>query len=266
MKKYNKIVVDDVYHMKILHISDIHCNIGSDFDPERFDKGLQLINSEKNVDFVFISGDLTTNGLLQEYEMAKQRVELIDHRCIIVPGNHDERNLGYKLFPEFFGDPSFTHTIEDICFIGLASSEPDKDGGHLGRARHEIIKKSFEKNSCFTIVGFHHHLIPVPNSGRETNIIEDAGETIDILIRNKIPLVLMGHRHVPFGIRLHDTLLVNAGTLSCTRTRAHFGNTFNIIEIEKSKIEVSIIDVETGRKKKMIEFNTNDACYTNYLF
>jgi 3',5'-cyclic-AMP phosphodiesterase len=252
--------------MKILHISDIHCNIGSDYDPKTFKKGLQLINKQEDVDFVFISGDLTTNGLLKEYEMAKERVDLIEHRCIIVPGNHDERNLGYKLFPEFFGIPSFSYIIDDICFIGLASSEPDKDEGHLGRGRHELIKEGVSKQKALTIVGFHHHLIPVPNSGRETNIIEDAGETIDILISNHVPLVLMGHRHVPFGIRLHETLLVNAGTLSCTRTRAHFGNTFNIIELNDEMVTVFVVDVSSGKMRKMIEQDFSAQCYINHFY
>ncbi|OYT28218.1 hypothetical protein B6U98_05385 [Thermoplasmatales archaeon ex4572_165] len=239
--------------MKIVHISDIHCNLGSDYDDSMFKKGLNLVNNEKDVDFVFISGDLTTNGLLTEYEMARDRVDKIDHRCIIVPGNHDERNLGYHLFPEFFGIPSFTYSIDKVSFVGLASSEPDKNEGHLGRARHTFIETGVKKGKSLTIVGFHHHLIPVPNSGRETNIIEDAGETLDILLKHKVPLVLMGHRHVPYGVRLHETLLVNAGTFSCTRTRAHFGHTFNIIEIDDTNISISVINIESEKKRLMIE-------------
>jgi len=257
---------NDNYHdhfMKIVQISDIHCNIGSDFDKSMFQKGLTLVNKEKDVDFVFISGDLTTDGLLKEYEMARDCVDAIEHRCIIVPGNHDERNLGYTLFPEFFGIPSFTYTMDKISFVGLASSEPDKNEGHLGRARHTFIETGVKKGKPLTIVGFHHHLIPVPNSGRETNIIEDAGETLDILLTHNVPLVLMGHRHVPYGVRLHETLLVNAGTFSCTRTRAHFGHTFNIIDIEDTKISVSVMSIETGKQELMIESDSASYCYTN---
>ena len=58
----------------------------------------------------------------------------------------------------------------------------------------------------------------------------------------------MGHRHVPYGVRLHDTLLVNAGTFSCTRTRAHFGHTYNIIELDDEKITVSVVSIEKEKK------------------
>jgi len=249
--------------MKIAHISDIHCNEGTDFNPKMFDKAVKILNNV-NADLVFISGDHTTDGLISEYELAKEKLKQIEGKLVIVPGNHDERNLGWKLFPDYFGDTDFIHNYDDVTLVGLASSEPDKDDGRLGRGRHNKIEEGIRKKKT-TIIGFHHHLIPVPNSGRETNIIEDAGETLDIILRNEVPLVLMGHRHVPWSVKIHKTLLVNAGTFSCTRTRAHFGNTFNIVDIDDDEIEVTVVDIKKDKKKKMIEFNLDDCtCKNNY--
>lgn len=251
--------------MKIAHISDIHCNYGSDFNEKMFDKAVKMVNKIE-ADFVFISGDLTTEGLLTEYKLAKEKLKQINGKLVIVPGNHDERNLGFKLFPEFFGDPSFINTYNDLNFIGLSSSEPDKDNGRLGRRRHKFIQEGIKKNDKLNIIGFHHHLIPVPNSGRETNIIDDAGETLDFILKNKVPLILMGHRHVPWAVQIHKTLLVNAGTFSCTRTRAHFGNTFNIIDIDEDEIEVTVIDIGKEKQNKMIEFNLDDCVCKNKYY
>jgi len=150
--------------------------------------------------------------------------------------------------------------------IGLATSEPDKADGRLGRNRHRLITKGVQKKKDLTLIGFHHHLVPIPNSGREHNIIEDAGETLDIILRNNVPLVLMGHRHVPYAVKIHNTLLVNAGTLSCNRTRAHFGNTFNLIDIKNKSIIVTVIDVEKGKQEKMVKYNTLDGCYINRYY
>ena len=251
--------------MKIAHISDIHCNYGSDFNEKIFDKAAKMVNRIES-DIVFISGDLTTEGLLTEYKLAKKKLKQINAKQIIVPGNHDERNLGYKLFPEFFGEPSFINEFDEINFIGLSSSEPDKDNGRLGRRRHKMIEEGIGKNNKKSVIGFHHHVIPVPNSGRETNIIDDAGETLDILLKNEIPLVLMGHRHVPWAVKIHKTLLVNAGTFSCTRTRAHFGNTFNIIDINNNKIQVTIVDIGKEKEKKIVEFDLSDGCCKNKYY
>jgi len=251
--------------MKIAHISDIHCNLGTDFNPKVFEKAVTLLNKEE-ADLIFISGDLTTFGLLSEYEMAAEKIKQIKGKTVIVPGNHDERNLGWKLFPEFFGITDFIHDYTDVTLVGLASSEPDKDNGRLGRGRHKKIEEGIKKNKKTTIIGFHHHLIPVPNSGRETNIIDDSGETLDIILKNEVPLVLMGHRHVPWGVKIHKTLLVNAGTFSCNRTRAHFGNTFNIINIKENEIDVKVVDIEKEKKKEMINFNLSDGCCVNKYY
>jgi len=250
--------------MKIAHISDLHFNEGIDFDEKIYEKAVKILNKE-NTDIIFISGDLTTLGLLKEYELAEEKLRQINGNKIIVPGNHDERNLGFKLFPEFFGKTDFIEKFTDINLVGLASSEPDKDDGRLGRGRHRLITQGIEKGKM-TIIGFHHHVIPVPNSGRETNIIEDAGETLDIILKNEIPLVLMGHRHVPWAVKIHKTLLVNAGTFSCTRTRAHFGNTFNIIDIDRDKIKISVLNIKQEKKKKMIDFNLSDGCCENKYY
>ncbi|KYK34776.1 MAG: hypothetical protein AYK22_04690, partial [Thermoplasmatales archaeon SG8-52-3] len=250
--------------MKIAHISDIHCNFGTDFNEKIFEKATSMVNKIE-ADLVLISGDLTTDGLISEYELAKEKLKKINGKIAIVPGNHDERNLGWKLFPEFFGETDFIHKYDEINLIGLASSEPDRDDGRLGRGRHKLIEKGINKNKT-TILSFHHHVIPVPHSGRETNIIEDAGETLDIILKNEVPLVLMGHRHVPWAVKIHKTLLVNAGTFSCNRTRAHFGNTFNIIDIKDDEIEVFVTNIRKEKEKKMIEFNLSNGCCENKYY
>jgi len=251
--------------MRIAHISDIHANYGTDFNNEMFEKAVKLLN-KLQADIVFVSGDLTTDGLLPEYELAEEKLKMIKGKLVIVPGNHDERNLGFNLFPEFFGKPDFIHEFDDLALVGLASSEPDKDDGHLGRWRHQLIDEGIKKKKKMTVIGFHHHLIPVPSSGREKNIIEDAGETLDIILQNEVPLVLMGHRHVPYGVKIHNTLVVNAGTFSCNRTRSHFGRTFNIIDIEDCTVTVTVINVEKEKETKMITFNAIDGEYINRYY
>jgi 3',5'-cyclic AMP phosphodiesterase CpdA len=251
--------------MRIAHISDIHCNFGADFNEKVFKKAIKMVN-KTDPDLVFISGDLTTDGLLTEYDLAKEKTKELDVKPLVIPGNHDERNLGFKLFHEFFGETDFIKTFDEVNLVGLASSEPDKDDGRLGRGRHGLIEQAIKKKNKMTVIGFHHHLIPVPHSGRETNIIEDAGETLDIILKNEIPLVIMGHRHVPFAVKIHKTLLVNAGTFSCNRTRAHFGNTFNIIDINNKKIELTVVNIQKDEQKKMIEFNISDGCCINKYF
>jgi len=59
---------------------------------------------------------------------------------------------------------------------------------------------------------------------------------------------------------------VNAGTFSCTRTRAHFGNTFNIIDIEGATIDIRVVRVAEGKEKPLIHFDLEKQCYHNALY
>lgn len=108
------------------------------------------------------------------------------------------------------------------------------------------------------IVALHHHVVPVPYSGREINVLEDAGDVLELLLRNNVQLVLMGHRHVQRAIKINNTLFVNAGTLSCVRTRARLGNSFNVIDIgEDGAITVQEVNLTKNTKTKLYE---GEAC------
>ena len=65
----------------------------------------------------------------------------------------------------------------------------------------------------------HHHLLPVPGTGRERNIVNDAGDTLECLQRAQVDLVLAGHKHVPYAWKLENLFVVNAGTVSSSRLR-----------------------------------------------
>jgi len=84
----------------------------------------------------------------------------------------------------------------------------------------------------------HHHLLPVPGTGRERNVVYDAGDAIECLQRAGVRLVLSGHKHVPYVWRLEDLFVVNAGTVSSLRLRGNTRPCYNIIEIADRKVDI----------------------------
>ena len=84
----------------------------------------------------------------------------------------------------------------------------------------------------------HHHLLPIPGTGRERNVVYDAGDTLEVLQRANVNLVLSGHKHVPYAWRLEDLFVVNAGTVSSLRLRGHTRPCYNIVEIAPSEVGV----------------------------
>jgi 3',5'-cyclic-AMP phosphodiesterase len=109
----------------------------------------------------------------------------------------------------------------------------------VGREHYEFIEEAFsdarDKLKVFVV---HHHLIPLPGTGRERNIIFDAGDVLERLVEARVDLVLSGHKHVPYSWRLEDMLIVNAGTASTLRLRGNTRPCYNVIEAEEGRVEV----------------------------
>ena len=61
--------------MEIVQLSDIH--VGSQFREEAFQKVIDEINSLKP-EAVVITGDLTNEGLIEQYEKCKKLISQID--------------------------------------------------------------------------------------------------------------------------------------------------------------------------------------------
>jgi 3',5'-cyclic AMP phosphodiesterase CpdA len=250
--------------MRIAHISDLHIVKSNEFKEKIFESGKKAINSlNPKADLIFVSGDLTFEGTLPEYQYAKEKILEFEGHIMLIPGNHDSRHQGYQLFSEFFGKLDFYKKIGNVGILGLDSTQPDKDEGHIGRDKYGWVEENLNSSGKFKIVGLHHHIVPVPNSGREQNIINDAGGVLDLVLRNNVSLILMGHRHVPYAVRVHRTLMVNAGTFSSARTRAHMGNSFNIIDIENGAITVTMFDIDSRKEKVMVEFDREKRHYIN---
>src|SRR5919205_4319765 len=224
--------------LTICQISDIHC--GSPyFIPDLLERSILEINDLAPT-AVVVSGDLTDAGYRQEFEQAAEFVGRF--RCehvMVVAGNHDSRNVGYVHFERLFGERYSCLDFEGAIMVGVDSSEPDLNDGRVGREHYGFIRESFssagDKIKIFVV---HHHLIPIPGTGRERNIVFDAGDLLELLADVEVDLVLSGHKHVPHSWRLENMFIVNAGTTSTTRLRGNTRPCYNIIEIEDGRVQV----------------------------
>jgi 3',5'-cyclic-AMP phosphodiesterase len=222
---------------KIAHISDLHC--GSPyFVPNLAERAVMEIN-ELDPDIVVCSGDLTNFGFQQEYREAKDYLDRIecDH-LVVVPGNHDSRNVGYIHFEEQIGERNQVMHLNGVTVVAVDSSEPDLDHGVIGRGRYARIEEQFGMEADFRVFVLHHHLLPVPGTGRERNVVYDAGDVLEVLQRSGVNLVLSGHKHVPYAWRLENLFVVNAGTVSSLRLRGKTRPCYNVVEIEQRHVDI----------------------------
>lgn len=221
----------------IAQISDLHC--GSQYHiPSLATRVVDEIN-ELRPDALVVTGDLTDMGFRQEFKVAHRLISRMDvENVLVLPGNHDARNVGDLHFEELFGSRSTELRFRGVRILGLDSSEPDLDAGRIGRNRYRWIEERFSEPDEFKIVALHHHLLPVPGTGRERNIVYDAGDVLRVLGGSGCDVVLCGHKHVPHVWRLEDMIVVNAGTACSHRLRGMTRASYNILEITEDRVKV----------------------------
>jgi 3',5'-cyclic-AMP phosphodiesterase len=231
--------------------------------PNLADRAIMEIN-ELHPDIVVCSGDLTTFGFQQEYGEAKAYLDRINcEQLVVIPGNHDSRNVGYIHFEELFGERNHVVKANGVTVVAVDSTEPDLDHGVIGRGRYKWIEEQFLEPADFRIFVLHHHLLPVPGTGRERNIVYDAGDTLEVLQRCGVNLVLSGHKHVPYAWRLENLFIVNAGTVSSLRLRGKTRACYNLIEIENRHVDIWRKYPFHGQER-IIQFSADTLQYEKY--
>jgi 3',5'-cyclic-AMP phosphodiesterase len=246
----------------IAQLSDLHCG-GPYFVPNLLERAITEINDLEPA-IVICSGDLTTMGFKEEYALARRYLDRIECKSLVViPGNHDSRNVGYVHFERLFGDRHSVLRKEGVAVVAVDSTEPDLDHGQIGRGRYRWIEEQFAEEADLRIFVLHHHLLPVPGTGRERNVVYDAGDVIECLQRAGVNLVLSGHKHVPYAWKLENLFIVNAGTVSSLRLRGTTRPCYNVIEINGSHVDVWRRYPYHGQER-IIQFSTETLAYEKY--
>jgi 3',5'-cyclic AMP phosphodiesterase CpdA len=221
----------------IAHISDPH--VGSPyFIPNLMNRVIVELN-ELGPDAVICSGDLTNEGYRQEYKNWIAYAERIQAPTFTVPGNHDARNVGYLHFEELVGPRHWSVDVEGVRIVGVDSSEPDINEGQVGRERYGWLREQFAVDRELKILVLHHHLLPIPGTGRERSTVMDAGDLLEELISAGVNIVLSGHKHVPYVWRLEDLYVANAGTVASLRLRGHTKPCYNVLDLGDDEVRIT---------------------------
>jgi Icc protein len=246
----------------IAQLSDLHCG-GPYFVPNLLERAITEIN-DLQPDIVICSGDLTTFGFKEEYALAKRYLDRIEcEALVVIPGNHDSRNVGYLHFERMFGDRFSVLRKDGVTVVAVDSTEPDLDHGQIGRGHYRWIEEQFEPPADLRVFVLHHHLLPVPGTGRERNVVYDAGDVIECLQRAGVDLVLSGHKHVPYAWKLEHLFIVNAGTVSSLRLRGTTRPCYNVIEFNGSHVDVWRRYPYHGQER-IIQFSTETLEFEKY--
>jgi 3',5'-cyclic-AMP phosphodiesterase len=229
--------------MRIAQLSDVHVG-GARYHQDLLRTAIEEINAAEP-DIVVVAGDLTDEGYPDQYPEAAQELGAIAcENVVLVPGNHDARNVGYLLFEDTFGTRDTRLRLKcadlEIALVAIDSSKPDLDEGEIGREHYGWIEEGFAGAADLRIFVCHHHLMPIPRTGRERNQVLDAGDVLSVLRHCQVDIVLSGHRHVPYIWPVAGMLLVHSGTVSTHRTRGFHHPAYNFVRIAERRISVEL--------------------------
>src|SRR6266516_2802508 len=185
--------------------------------------------NELQPDVVVVSGDLTTEGFRPEYKAWLAYADRIEAPLLTVPGNHDSRNVGYLHF-------------EDL------------NEGQVGRVHYDWITDQFAGPAALKVFVLHHHLMPIPGTGRERSIVMDAGDLLEVLVHAGVHVVLSGHKHVPYVWRLEDLYIANAGTVSSLRLRGYGKPCYNVLDFDGDEVSIHRVFPFEGERHLMARF------------
>ena len=244
--------------MQLIQLSDIH--IGSFFKQQVFDTVVDEVN-ELNPDAIVITGDLTDEGLLFQFEYAHEQIKKFTcSNIIVLAGNHDYRHTGYLIFKKFFPSRQQIYEFGDAVVLTLGTARPDRDEGEVGYRQNLWIENTLRKynnnnnnnKDKIKIIAMHHHLIGIPDTGTDKIIVVDAGDTLRNCIQSGVDLVICGHKHRPWIWNLGALQIAYAGTTSSTRYRGFFENAYNIVNIKDRKVSVDI-KIVGGKRTSLVE-------------
>jgi Icc protein len=227
----------------IAQLSDLHVH-GARFDANALTAAVEEIGGAEP-DLVVVAGDLTEDGYPDQQEAAARALEPLEgRRQVVIPGNHDARHVGYLWFEETFGcrQTAFREVLGglDVALVAIDTSKPDLDEGEVGREHYAWIEESLPADADLRVFVCHHHLVPIPLTGREANQVRDAGEVLALLSRCGADIVLSGHRHVPWVWPLAGVLIVNSGTVSTHRARGFRKPAYNLLTVDEETIHVEL--------------------------
>lgn len=251
--------------MRILHISDLHYRESPENWSLLKEAGRQF--EMLRPDYILITGDLTNDGLDEQFERVKRFVASLDFcQVLLIPGNRDaartivpaptERSdLEYFLlthpepvslldemdglesvnrgrqgkFFDHFEATEFFYRASGIAAVGI-NSTPE-----IIPRQMEMASQHFNKGQAGELRIFcaHHSFLPVPTKKlKPGDIVPRAADILQTLIELNVDLLCCGHIHRSHVWDLsdggHRLLCCNAGSLLDTSGKKDNG----FLEIE----------------------------------
>lgn len=209
--------------MLVAHLSDTHfvARPGGGEPGRRARQALARVQAlEPPPDCVLITGDLTHQGDVVEYEAARELLATLDIPTHVIPGNHDNAHVMLKVLT----DPPYVRAAAEDgrCYYradypGLRlfccdSSVPGRHDGELGSAQLAWLDAELGRDPDVpAIVALHHHPVPSGIAAMDELMLADSAGLAGVLRRHPpLARILCGHLHRPMTAMFSGSPLMSA--------------------------------------------------------
>lgn len=150
------------------------------------------INSNKNIRFTIITGDIADFGEDSVLELAKRILDKLDMPYYIVPGNHDTKwsESGASGFDKIFGHHNISFNYGKLKFVGFQVGPILRRGdGYISPSDFDWVKSQCEqaKKEGRIVIPFDHY--PLAKDMSNWN------KLTSLFRKYEVPMILSGHWH-----------------------------------------------------------------------
>jgi len=213
--------------MQIAHISDLH--IVAETGPvgllredavPRANALIQDLNAfAPALDLVVITGDTVNDARAEEYDVLSDVLAQLDVPYLVVPGNHDDRQLlrGIAQHQAYTHSELLYHRrdIGGVRLLALDTLSPGEIGGRLLADQLDWLAQELAQPfQGHTLIAMHHPPCK-PRLGRldGATLIEGTAQLQALLDAQTAPVtILCGHMHRPFNAFLGRSLISAASS------------------------------------------------------
>ena len=188
-------------NFSVVVISDTHDYYDSLKEQVRY------INKNMSPDFVFITGDMSNVGMVDEFKKTKSILSKLKVPYLVTSGNHDLLIDGEYIFEKMFGADTYSFTYKGTRFVALNNNNWESK-----RAVPNIswIRSQIETNIDDRVILFAH--IPYNDEERFSPNMIKTWE--DLFLDYKVDYYINGHDHNTRVTKISDTKQITVGSSS----------------------------------------------------
>jgi len=197
----------------LAHLSDLHFGLAPHVEVQA--RAFVSMMTERRVDRVIVTGDVTHRGREDEYEAFVSTFAPLfrDDRITVIPGNHDRS--GDDVARHMMDDSRVRTTVDPgLYVIELDTTGPHnrvlwRGHGMITTADLEALDRALQDAppDHLVVLSMHHHPYPLPEEGALERLSSwaglpyadeiESGETLLEVVVGRTDLLLHGHRHIP---------------------------------------------------------------------